>query len=163
MPKLGYLVNAESVLYRVKGTKRNDVLKRMCQTAQEVFGIDAADAYENAMKREALGGTGVGEGVAVPHARIGGLEKSVGVFALLEKPVDFEGPDGVEADLVFLLLSPEESGANHLKALAKVTRIMREAQNRASLRAARSAAALHAILTEDNSIADDKTSGAKVA
>lgn len=148
MPKLGDLVTAQSVLYRAKGANRREILKRLCTTAHEVYGVDVDEAFESALKREALGGTGVGEGVAVPHARIKGLTKSVGVFALLEKAVDFEGPDNIAADLVFLILSPEDSGASHLKALAKVTRIMREPQNRSSLRAARSAAALLAILTD---------------
>ncbi|WP_240006111.1 PTS sugar transporter subunit IIA [Pseudaquidulcibacter saccharophilus] len=150
MPKLGDLVNAHSVLYRAKGANRREVLKRLCTTAHDAYGVDADEAFENAMKREALGGTGVGEGVAVPHARIKGLAKSVGVFALLEKPTDFEGPDNIAADLVFLILSPEDSGASHLKALAKVTRIMREPKNRSSLRSARSAAALLALLTDED-------------
>lgn len=147
MPNLGELLRANSVIYRARGTTRKEVLASLAVAAANAFGADETLVYENALAREALGGTGVGDGVAVPHARIKDLEKSCGVFALLEAPVDFEAPDGKPADLVFLLLSPEDSGADHLKALAKITRALRQPSLRASLRAARSGEALLAVLT----------------
>lgn len=148
MPRLGELLKPESVVYRLKGETRKEILANMAETAAAAYGADKAVILENALARESLGGTGVGEGVAVPHARIKDLPNSVGVFALLETQNDFEAPDGKPADLVFLLLSPEDSGASHLKALAKITRVLRQPALRASLRAARSAEALFAVLTE---------------
>ncbi|KAF0111906.1 MAG: PTS system nitrogen regulatory IIA component [Hyphomonadaceae bacterium] len=128
MPNLGELLRPNSVIYRVKGVGRKEVLANLAKLAADAFGADQSLVYENALAREALGGTGVGDGVAVPHARIKDLEKSCGV-------------------LVFLLLSPEDSGADHLKALAKITRALRQPNLRASLRAARSSEALLAVLT----------------
>jgi PTS system nitrogen regulatory IIA component len=148
MPNLGELLKPDSVICRDKGANRKEVLANLAKAAANAFGADELLVLENALAREALGGTGVGEGVAVPHARVRGLEKSCGVFALLETAVDFEAPDGRPSDLIFLLLSPEDSGAEHLKALAKITRALRQPSLRASLRAARSAEALLAVLTQ---------------
>lgn len=147
MPQLGDLLKAGSILYRAKAQTAREVLEQMTQNAAAVFGVDASNALEHAIARENLGGTGIGEGVAVPHARLNDLKGPIGVFALLDEAVDFEAPDGRGADLVFLLLSPEDSGAVHLKALAKITRVLRSAPLRASLRAARSKEAIFAILT----------------
>jgi nitrogen PTS system EIIA component len=155
MPKLGELLSPDSIMFKAVGKDRREIMKSMANIASNAFGIDANIAFEATMTREALGGTGVGEGVAVPHARVKGIDKSYGVFALLAEPVDFESPDGKPADLIFMLLSPEESGANHLKALAKITRLLRQPAIRAELRAARSQSALHALLVE--------VEGAKVA
>lgn len=146
MPKLGDLLNQDSVIYHAQAMNRLDAIKLLAKQANIAFGIDTNLAFEGTMTREALGGTGVGEGVAVPHARIKGIKQTYGVFALLKEAVDFESPDNKPADLVFMLLSPEESGANHLKALAKITRMLRQPAIRASLRAARSQSALLALL-----------------
>lgn len=148
MPKLGELLNQDSVIYHANGTDRREVIENLAKQANLAFSIDASLAFEGTMTREALGGTGVGEGVAVPHARIKGIDRTYGIFALLKEPVDFESPDGKPADLVFMLLSPEESGASHLKALAKITRMLRQASVRAALRSARSQSALHALLVD---------------
>ncbi len=148
MPNLGDLLKPEAIIFQASGEDRRDIMRQMTEAASNAFGVDAGLTLEAVMTREALGGTGVGEGVAVPHARISGIERTHGVFALLKTPVDFESPDGKPADLVFMLLSPEESGANHLKALAKITRLLRQSNVRSALRAARSQSALHALLLD---------------
>lgn len=147
MPDLGSLVHSSAICYRLKGETKSDILKSLANVAADVYKVDPIAAYEQAMKREMLGGTGIGEGVAVPHARINQSNQSSGVFALLETPVDFEAPDGQPADLVFLLISPEEAGASHLKSLARITRFMRIAENRNMIRNAKSAEAIMAILS----------------
>lgn len=146
MPQLGELLNQDSIIYLANAQDKRDAIEILSKQANIAFGIDANLAFEGTMTREALGGTGVGEGVAVPHARIKGINRSYGVFALLKNAIDFESPDNKPADLVFMLLSPEDSGANHLKALAKITRLLRQSSIRAELRSARSSSALHALL-----------------
>ncbi len=148
MPKLGDLLTSEATAFQIEAKERKDVFKMLAKIASSAFGLEENQVFEAILERENLGGTGLGEGVAVPHARLKGLQNSVGVFALLKDGVDFEGPDGRPADLVFLLLSPEEAAANHLKALAKITRLMRQPGLRASLRNARSKEALFALLVD---------------
>jgi PTS system nitrogen regulatory IIA component len=104
--------------------------------------------YEALLQRERLGSTGVGEGIAIPHGKLPGLDKIFGLVARLDKPVDFEALDGQPVDVLFLLLAPEGAGADHLKALARVARVLREPGLIERLRATRDAAALYAIMTE---------------
>ena len=101
------------------------------------------------MERERLGSTGLGEGVAVPHCKIDGLDKVRGIFARLETPVDFDALDANPVDLVFLLLAPANATAAHLKALARVARLLRDPENREALRAADSVEAVFAIITSE--------------
>lgn len=148
MPNLGDLLKSEAILFKMNGADRRSVLSQMADTASSIYGIDATVALENLLARENLGGTGISDGVATPHARLKGLDKTIGVFALLEDATDFDAADGKACDLIFMLLSPEDSGSMHLKALSKVTRILRQAGVRASIRAARSAPAIAAIFAQ---------------
>lgn len=116
--------------------------------AASAYGLNAGRVVEALMERETLGPTGVGHGVALPHARLPDLESVLGVFILLEKPVDFEAVDRQLVDLIFSLFAPEEAGVEHLKALALVSRTLREQTVRAKLRANRDAQTLYTILTE---------------
>jgi len=125
------------------------------QVLQDLSGRIAAAAkladrlvLDALMQRESLGSTGVGQGVAIPHARIPGLERPIGLFARLQKPVVFEAIDEEPVDLVFVLLAPEGAGADHLKALARVARLLRSPKVIAQLRAARDRSALYALLTD---------------
>lgn len=104
--------------------------------------------FERLLERERLGATGVGEGVAIPHARLPGLDRMTALFARLARPVDFEAVDDSPVDLVFLLLAPETARAEHLKSLARISRLMRDPQMRQKLRGAADAAAIYALLTE---------------
>lgn len=126
--------------------------KRLFQEIGEVVagahGLNAAVAVDGIQERESLGPTGVGHGIALPHARLQELDKIVGVFLRLEKPLDYDSVDRLPVDLVFALFAPKDSGVDHLKALALVSRTMRDAGVVAKLRANSDPAKLHAILTE---------------
>src|SRR6516165_1962638 len=100
------------------------------------------------LQRERLVSTGLGQGIAIPHGKVPGLKGIVGIFARLAEPIDFDAVDGEPVDIVFLLLAPEGAGADHLKALARISRLLREGSAVEKLRASRDAAALYAVLTE---------------
>lgn len=127
---------------------RRRLFAALGEIAAEAYGLDAAAAAEALGEREALGPTGVGRGVALPHARMEGLDRVVGCFARLEKPIPFDAVDRQPVDLVFALFAPAASGVEHLRALAAVSRVMRDADVCAKLRANRDEQALHAIITE---------------
>ncbi len=138
--------SAVKVVSTVSSKKR--LFQDLGDVAMECYGIDGGDAFAALQLRETLGPTGVGRGVALPHARLEGLDKVVGCFIRVEKPFDFGAVDKQPVDLVFALFAPEDSGVDHLKALALVSRTMRDAGICAKLRANTEAATLHALLTE---------------
>ncbi len=135
---------------RVAGnlTSKKRLLQDLADLAATVYGLDAAAALDALQERETLGPTGVGHGVALPHARLAGLDRVVGVFIRLERAIDFDAVDRQPVDLVFGLFAPRDSGVDHLKALAQVSRAMRDQTTCAKLRANDDPATLHAILTE---------------
>jgi nitrogen PTS system EIIA component len=147
MADIGELISAQAVTHRIRATDKREALAALALLASEAYGVDANTTLEAALEREHLGGTGVGEGVAIPHARLRDLNAPAAVLAVFDPPVNFDAPDGSLADLVVLLLSPVDAGADHLKALAKVSRALRRPDMRDALRAARTAAAIHALLT----------------
>ena len=104
--------------------------------------------FETLLKREKLGSTGIGQGIAIPHGKVPSISRVYGLFARLAAPVDFELVDGQPVDLVFVLLAPEHAGADHLKALAKISRLLRDSAVVAKLRGTDDAEGLYAILTE---------------
>jgi len=112
-------------------------------------GVGAAGArnLDALLQRERLGSTGVGDGIAIPHGKLAKCERIFGIFARLERPIDFEALDGLPVDLIFLLVAPEGAGADHLKALATIARVLRDANMAAQLRATRDASALYSLLT----------------
>lgn len=130
--------------------------KRLFQELSDMIGgiveVTPGDACSALQERENLGPTGVGGGIALPHARIAGLEKVHGLFVRLEQPLDFGAVDRQPVDLVFALFAPEDAGVEHLKALASVSRTMRNAALCAKLRANNDPTALYAILTDEQSI-----------
>lgn len=129
-------------------TSKKRLFQDLAELASELYGIDAAHAVDSLQERESLGPTGVGQGIALPHARIDEIDRVVGVFFRLEKPLDFGSVDRQPVDLVFALFAPRDSGVEHLKALALVSRTMRDAGRCTKLRANTDPVALHAILTE---------------
>ncbi len=129
-------------------TSKKRVLSGMAEVAAEIHGLNEQMILDALGAREALGTTGMGHGVAVPHARIDGIEVVQGYFFRLETPVDFESIDGLPVDLVFGLLAPHDAGADHLKALARVSRTLRDEAMCKKLRSTEDPAALFAILTE---------------
>lgn len=120
------------------------------ELTESALGIPSARALEALVERESLGPTGVGHGVALPHARLPEIDRVQGVFLRLEKPVDFGSVDRKPVDLVFALFAPEDAGVEHLKALAVVSRTLKDPAVRTKLRSNSDSATLHAVLTEDH-------------
>ena len=146
---LADLVRINSVVVGLKAGGKKQLFHDLAGHAAKLTGLDARAIFDAVLERERLGSTGVGSGVAIPHARIESLEAVVGVFARLDQAIDFDAIDDEPADLVFLLLAPEGAGADHLKALARVSRLFRRADMRKKLRAAPSADAVHALLASE--------------
>ena len=139
--------SAVKVLSTVSSKKR--LFQDLGDIAFDCYGINAEDAFSALSERENLGPTGVGRGVALPHARLAGVTEVTGCFVRVEKPFDFDAVDRQPVDLIFALFAPEDSGVDHLKALALVSRSMRDASICAKLRANTDTAALHALLTDN--------------
>ena len=133
-------------------SSKKRLLHDLGDLAASAYGVEPDMAVEALMEREALGPTGVGHGVALPHARLPDLEDVLGVFILLEKPIDFDAVDRQPVDLVFALFAPEKSVVEHLKALALVSRTLREPAVRTKLRANTDAQTLYTILTETQTV-----------
>lgn len=131
-----------------KSVGKKRVLQEMSQLAASVYGFDENAAFDALQERESLGPTGVGAGVAIPHARIDGLDSVVGVFYRMEKPIEYDSVDRQPVDLIFALFAPVDSGVDHLKALALVSRSLRDASVRSKLRSNNDESTLFAILTE---------------
>lgn len=129
-------------------TSKKRLFQELGEVAGLAYGLSAAIAVDGLQERESLGPTGVGNGIALPHARLENLEKITGIFIRLEKPLDYESVDRQPVDLIFGLFAPKDSGVDHLKALALVSRTMRDAGICAKLRANSDPAKLYAILTE---------------
>ena len=127
-------------------TSKKRLFQEIAEQARSIYGVDAAQTLDALQERETLGPTGVGHGVALPHARLHGLDRVVGLFLRLEKPLDFDAVDRQPVDLIFALLAPKNSGVDHLKALALVSRTLRDQDLRAKLRANEDPVALHAML-----------------
>jgi len=142
------LVSPEAVLCGVKASSKKQALQEIALRANDAYGLDTRNVLEGLIAREKLGSTAMGNGVAIPHARIEGLGQIVGLFARLERPVDFEAADGQGVDLIFTLLAPQGAGADHLRALAKVSRLMRNPSVRTKLRETDGTDALYALVTE---------------
>jgi PTS system nitrogen regulatory IIA component len=146
---IGDLLERQAILPRVNATSKRHALGVMAETAARLYGVKAADVTEALSKREQKGSTGVGFGVALPHGRIKGLARPRGVFARLETPIAFGAVDDQPVDLIFALLTPLDGEADHLRALARVSRALRRAKVREQLRQARTQDALHALLAQE--------------
>jgi PTS system nitrogen regulatory IIA component len=120
----------------------------VAQRAAKLTGLDERAILDTLLQRERLGSTGIGRGIAIPHGRVQGLQRIVSVFARLEDPIEFEALDDEPVDLIFLLLAPEHAGADHLKALARISRVLREPASIDRLRASRDRATIYSVLTE---------------
>ncbi len=127
---------------------KKQALQEMSERAALVSGLPAREIFDAILQRERLGSTGVGDGVAIPHGKLAKCQHIFGVFARLERAIDFEAPDGLPVDLIFLLIAPEAAGADHLKALAMSARLLRNGGDRGAIaRHASDPAALYALLT----------------
>jgi nitrogen PTS system EIIA component len=147
MPLLDFL-DPQAVLPALRVNGKKQALQELSAQAAKLTGLNEANIFEALFQRERLGSTGIGDGIAIPHGKLPGLTKIFGLIARLEKPVDFEALDSQPVDIMFLLLAPEGAGADHLKALARVARVLREPGLIERVRASRDADALYAVLTE---------------
>lgn len=142
------LLIPEGVVADLKATSKKQALQDLAKRAAEVSGLHERAIFDVLMERERLGTTGVGNGIAIPHGKLASLERLHGLFARLEQPIDFHAIDERPVDLIFVLLAPENAGADHLKALARISRLLRNNGICDKLRGTDSAEALFAILTE---------------
>jgi nitrogen PTS system EIIA component len=143
---LNDLVAPNAIIPSLKVNGQKQALQELAAKAAELSGQSERTILEILMQREKLGSTGVGNGIAIPHGKLPKLTKLFGVFARLERPIDFESLDGQAVDLVFLLLAPEGAGADHLKALARVARLLRDPDVAHKLRDSRDVEALYSVL-----------------
>ena len=143
------LLTPESVIPVLAATSKKQALQELAHAAAQRTGVPERQIFDVLLERERLGTTGVGRGVAIPHGKLPGLDRIYGVFARTEHKIDFDAIDGEPVDLLFLLLAPEGAGADHLKALARVSRLLRDPATCAKLRSARDGRALYAVLTAE--------------
>lgn len=142
------LISPAAVIPNLRATSKKQALQDLARKAAEITGLHERAIFDVLLERERLGTTGVGNGIAIPHGKLPAMERLYGVFARLEKPIAFESIDEQPVDLIFLLLAPESAGADHLKALARVSRLLRDKGVCEKLRGTDNADALYALLTE---------------
>lgn len=149
MPQLNDILSPDAVLHHVSAVSRKALFQQLAAAAAAAYSLDPAVVAGAVAAREKLGSTAFGAGVATPHGKVPGLAQVCGVFARLANPLDFDAVDDLPVDIVFMLLSPPDAGADHLKALARVSRTLRDKALVEKLRGAGSRDALVALLTAD--------------
>lgn len=142
------LVSTSAVVSNLKASSKKQAVQELARRVAELSGQPERAVFDVLMERERLGTTGVGNGIAIPHGKLENLDNLYGLFARLETPVDFQAIDDQPVDLIFLLLAPESAGADHLKALARVSRLLRDKATCEKLRGTNTVDGLYAILTE---------------
>ncbi len=145
---LSDLIGPGDVIASLRCGSKRQLLQELSDIAAERTSISSRQIFDTLLQRERLGSTGVGNGIAIPHGKLAGLAGMRAIFARLEKPIDFEAMDDQPVDLVFLLLAPEGAGADHLKALARIARLMREPDRVRKMRGTFDNAALFSLLKE---------------
>ncbi|HSE77280.1 MAG TPA: PTS IIA-like nitrogen regulatory protein PtsN [Alphaproteobacteria bacterium] len=146
--EISELIGPQSVIAHLRVTSKKQSLQELARKAAEVTGASERAIFDVLLERERLGTTGVGNGIAIPHGKLPGLARLYGLFARLDKPIDFEAIDGQPVDLIFLLLAPDGAGADHLKALARVSRLLRDRKVCEKLRGSDKPEAIYALLTD---------------
>ena len=144
--KLSEIMSGNSVFVGLKANSKRQLLQELAGKAAEVTGISDRTVFDTVLERESLGTTGFGDGTALPHGRFAELDKIYAFFAKLASPVDYDAVDGKPVDLVFMLLSPESSGEDHLTALAQASRILKDEATRSKIRQISSAQEIYALL-----------------
>ncbi len=142
------LITPASIIANLRAGNKKQALQELARKASELTGQHERMIFDVLLERERLGTTGVGHGIAIPHGKLASLDRVYGLFARLERPIDFDAIDEQPVDLMFLLLAPEQAGADHLKALARVSRLLRDNAVCEKLRGSTSADALYALLTQ---------------
>ncbi len=146
---LAGLLHQDAIIPAMRANSKKQLLQELAAKASKLTGLPEREIFDVILQRERLGSTGVGNGIAIPHGKLSNLSSLVGIFARLETPVDFEALDDQPADLVFLLLAPEGAGADHLKALSRIARVLRDHDMVTRIRASDSASAIYTLLNED--------------
>jgi len=142
------LITPASIIANLRAGNKKQALQELARKAAELTGQHERTVFDVLLERERLGTTGVGQGIAIPHGKLAALDRVYGIFARLERPIDFDAIDEQPVDLMFLLLAPEQAGADHLKALARVSRLLRDNAICEKLRGSTSADAIYALLTQ---------------
>jgi PTS system nitrogen regulatory IIA component len=144
---LNDILTPDAVLAALRVNGKKQALQEMSERAAMVSGLPAREIFDSLLQRERLGSTGVGDGIAIPHGKLAKCARIFGVFGRLERPIDFDALDGLPVDMIFLLIAPENAGADHLKALALISRVLRSPGLPAKLRATRDPSAIFSLLT----------------
>lgn len=146
---LADLLQQDAIIPALRVNSKKQLLQELAAKASKLTSIPEREIFDVILQRERLGSTGVGHGIAIPHGKLSSIQRIVGVFARLETPVDFEALDDQPVDLAFLLLAPEGAGADHLKALSRIARVLRDQDMVSKLRATDSAQAIYTFLNEE--------------
>jgi PTS system nitrogen regulatory IIA component len=146
---LADLLQQDAIIPALKVNSKKQLLQELAAKAAKITGVPEREVFDVILQRERLGSTGVGHGIAIPHGKLNSIHSIVGVFARLETPVDFEALDDQPVDLVFLLLAPEGAGADHLKALSRIARVLRDQDLVSKLRATESDTAIYTFLNQE--------------
>ena len=146
--EMSELLQPEAVISGLKASSKKQALQELARHAAQITGVNDRRILETLLERERLGTTGVGNGIAIPHGKLADFKRLYGVFARLDKPIDFDAIDEQPVDLIFLLLAPEGAGADHLKALARVSRLLRDTSVCEKLRGTDTADGLYMLLTQ---------------
>lgn len=146
--RLADLLTSEAIIPALKASTKKQALQELSEKAGDLSGLPAREIFDALLQRERLGSTGIGNGIAIPHGKLARVKSIFGIFARLERPIDFDALDGAPVDLVFLLITPEASGADHLKALACAARVLRDPGIVATIRATRDPSALYSIIAQ---------------
>ena len=146
---LAGLLHQNAIIPAMRANSKKQLLQELAAKAAKITGLAEREIFDVILQRERLGSTGVGNGIAIPHGKLNNLPSIIGIFARLDTPVDFEALDDQPVDLVFLLLAPEGAGADHLKALSRIARVLRDHDMVAKIRSSDSASAIYTLLNED--------------
>lgn len=146
---LGEILGKEAIVLDFEAGSKKQLLQALAERAAELTNLSAREIFDTILQREKLGSTGVGNGIAIPHGKFNNFEKIFGVFARIKAPIDFDALDDAPVDIVFLLLAPESAGADHLKALSRIARVLRDSDRLEALRAAQTPAGVYELLSDD--------------
>ena len=146
-------LNSDGIIPSLRATSKKQALQELAKRAAELSGQHERAIFDTLLEREKLGTTGVGRGIAIPHGKLSSLDRVYGLFARLDKPIDFDAVDEQPVDLIFLLMAPEAAGADHLKALARVSRLLRDQKLCEKLRGCDTADSIYALMNETEAAA----------
>ncbi len=147
MDSIAEMIQPSAIVANLRVSSKKQALRELSKRAAELTGLSERKIFEVLIQRERLGTTGVGHGIGIPHGKLSELDRLYGLFARLEHPIDFDAIDEQPVDLICVLLAPETAGADHLKALARVSRLLRDQSVCEKIRGSDKAEAIHALLT----------------